>query len=806
MKRMVICLFIGFLIPELSAQIELKGQVLPGIPAFEMFNDSLIKQLVIYPQEKMHLHTDRNRYIPGEKIWFKAYVTDALTHESPTYSNYVYVELMNASDSLLHRVMIRKNKEGLFYGHLFLADLIPEGMYTLRAYTRYMENQGDDYFFKKSIHIGSLSSETEKNTRKQLWRKLPKEDYSVTFFPEGGQLIDDVFCRVAFKALHETGYPAEIVGELVDEAGEVITESETVHAGMGSFVFMPVAGKKYSFRSKNKEGLEKQFELPTARSTVSLSVASRSNDHLVTLNTSPAYTGNSLYLFAHSGGLLQYFAPWNPEKKYITFAEDFFPSGVIQFVLFDQDLNPLSERLLFNRTDDQAQAVFVTDRTEYGKREKVTGEIYITDAEGEENRLAGHLSVAITDDKDIAVDSLTTIYTSLLLSSELKGFIESPGYYLQDNAASKSALNLLMMTHGWRRYDLPEVFKGHYEQPVIPYEESKNISGTVKTLLSEKPIINGEITVVTNDGNFGKTYSDSTGCFWFYGIDEYPDSTVFFVQAKKEEGNNRLELIMHTDTFPEFKNIAYRVSESGANVNKKEMDDFLRKAAQRTQYDDDLRLINLSEIEVTGKRRANQEKESGFVSKVMRRDEIERTRMRSMSHLLMWMGYIIDDTNSAQSVPTVFIDGFPMSRHGDPLASVNPDDVERVEIYRHPYSRVFGIHGDFDVISITTRRGTEQAKSKIRYNYASFMPLGYQKPAEFYAPKYDTPAAKNLSNPDYRTTLFWKPNLVVSDEEEQNKATFEFYTSDFSGTYSVVIEGLSVDGKIIRQVETISVK
>jgi len=114
----------------------------------DAIQDSIINQLELFPQEKIHLHTDRMMYIPGEKIWFKAYVVDALLHQSPTYSQYAYIELINAADSLVHRVMVTLDENGLFHGYLFLSDLIPEGDYTLRAYTRYMENLGDDYFLK----------------------------------------------------------------------------------------------------------------------------------------------------------------------------------------------------------------------------------------------------------------------------------------------------------------------------------------------------------------------------------------------------------------------------------------------------------------------------------------------------------------------------------------------------------------------------------------------------------------------------------------------------------------------------------
>ena len=118
--------------------------------------ENMATQLEVYPHEKIHLHTDRDLYVTGEKIWFKAYVVDAYSHLFPTYSEYVYVELISQVDSLINRVMVTQI-DNMFYGYLPITDSVPAGNYTLRAYTRYMENLGDDYFFKKNIRIGNIN-------------------------------------------------------------------------------------------------------------------------------------------------------------------------------------------------------------------------------------------------------------------------------------------------------------------------------------------------------------------------------------------------------------------------------------------------------------------------------------------------------------------------------------------------------------------------------------------------------------------------------------------------------------------------
>ena len=163
---------------------------------FQKIGENISAQLEAYPQEKIHLHTDRDFYVPGEKIWFKAYVVDAYSHLHPTYSQYVYVELISPADTLVSRVMVAQTDD-MFYGHLLLTGIIPEGNYTLRAYTRYMENMGDDYFFKKNIRIGSLSQtgktgeagvvgsrgRINRSSSTSLTNRI-EDDFDVSFYPE----------------------------------------------------------------------------------------------------------------------------------------------------------------------------------------------------------------------------------------------------------------------------------------------------------------------------------------------------------------------------------------------------------------------------------------------------------------------------------------------------------------------------------------------------------------------------------------------------------------------------------------------
>ena len=791
----------------------------------ESIQDSLIRQDLFFPQEKIHIHTDRTLYVPGERILFKAYIVDAVSHRSPTYSQYAYIELINSSDSLMQRVMVSRDSIGLFHGNIFLSEFIPEGDYTLRGYTRYMENQGDDYFFKRPVRISNLKTRSEIRQP----QRQPRDNFEVSFFPEGGQMTEGAMCRIAFKVLKMNGISESVTGEIVDSDGNLFCKVNTVFAGMGSFYLTPEAGKEYYFVCKNSNGVEKRFKLPPAQNTCVISTNFWHNRHIIRIIKSIGLKEKPLYLLVHCRGILIYFAAWNHHSDYITLRTDQLPSGVIQVVLFDEWMNPVSERLIFNKNNDQATLVLNADKPSYQKREKISSEIYVTDREG--NPLMGHVSVAVTDDRDVVVDTLYNINSSLLLSSELRGYIESPGYYLQDHLYAEYALDHLMMTHGWRRYEISEAIRGNYIFPETGFEITKELSGTVKSVLSGRPVINREVSFISNDGNFGVTTTDSTGKFRFDL--HYPDSTMFFVQVNNAMGRLNVELALNREKFPKLRHAPVSISLLPADTEPESRStdniiDFIKKAEQRAQYDENMRVVYLDEIVVTAKRIDERDEvrlQYWFnlnTDHTIYREDIENRGAIFVTDLLWGVGMIVGSngriyfrgigTIFSSTDPLVLIDGVEMKWPEDmsnvsesPLETVNVFDVESIDVIRPgPNTSIFGVRGSNGVISITTKRGSTSSNSVgFSGNQASINPLGYQKPIEYYAPKYDTPEAKSNGVPDYRTTIFWKPDVIVSDV---GKASFDFYASDFPTTYSVVIEGISYDGNIIRQVETIEVR
>ena len=372
-----------------------------------------------------------------------------------------------------------------------------------------------------------------------------------------------------------------------------------------------------------------------------------------------------------------------------------------------------------------------------------------------------HFSVAVTDDMDIPVDSSTTIFSSLLLSSELKGYIENPAYYLQDNPESTAALDLLMMTHGWRRYNIPEVIRGKPAYPSIAYQTSQQISGAVKNIVRSRPVVGSEVLILVNDSDFGLTSSDENGRFLFQDF-EYPDSTAYFVRSLSNRGSDRVELVLDRKSFP---NLIHALQSPVSEISTKEEEPkvesapnaFITKAEQRVRYDEDMQVIHLSEVVVAAPKIERKEEPrlqywaNSSSDVTIRREDIEEVHYHYAAEYLTWVSAVEVNINQATGES-----------------------------------------------SIRIRRGVNSISSD-----AAPLILIDGMPVEFYSPKYESLEAKYLTIPDFRITIFWKPNIVIS---ESGEASFEFYTSDFPTTYSVVIEGLTNDGKIVRQIEKIQVK
>ncbi|MDH6356578.1 carboxypeptidase-like regulatory domain-containing protein [Parabacteroides sp. PF5-9] len=792
-------------------------------------------QLQAYPQEKIHLHTDRDYYVSGERIWFKAYLTDATTHQPSSLSRYVYVELINSSGTLVNRSLIRP-ENGLYQGSIFLSEMMSEGYYTLRAYTRYMDNPDADYFFKKHIRIGDISIKQQQTANENELSE--KVDYDVSFFPEGGHLLCGVSCKIAFKALNETGISTAISGVIVDTDGNIQASLKTHHAGMGVFDFIPEKGKIYYADCIDANGNKKRFALPLAvGGTYSIAVTYDKDDQLVIerLKSADISVYSPAYILLQCRGQVLYFNQWDNSSTFMTFPKEEFPSGIVQIVLFDRQMNPLSERLVFCRNEKKTELEFTTDKKHYEIRDRVIADMELTDLDG--LPLVGDFSVSVTDDKDQAVDHTVSILSTLLLTSELKGYIESPAYYLMNQSEeSQQALDCLMLTHGWRRYHIPEVIKGKIEQPQKQVERSLAVTGKVVNQLTGRPLKNRPVNMmVMSTGEAFSTETAKDGRFIFTEF-EFPNDTKFFLQSKKEKDHSLVELHVDEVYFPTPKFLAdkqpIRIIQQATDTSGITNGTFIEKASERSKFDDEMRIVHLQDVEIIARKQNKDPEPFSVYSKIANfsigQTELEEKKPATLLDVfnsipgltviaregpndisLQFSGInnmYMSENSQQNTQPAIFInDVFMDPDMGSPLEMISSQDIERVDVFRPgSESGVYGLLGVYGVVNITTKTGTGIPQNKKNaFNQKTITPLGYQQPVEFYSPRYETQEQKFNIKPDLRTTIFWKPDIVT---DVNGKTSFDFYTSDFSTHYSVVIEGITANGQIVHEVKQIVVK
>lgn len=230
-----------------------------------------------YFQEKLHVSTDKDDYIQGDTIRLRAHCVDAATHRPLCVSRYVYVELHDSDGNLARRIKLLA-RDSTYSGFMPTQSLGRTGEYSLVAYTLFMRNQGDTYFFKKAVSIDPSENLVKKSPQRQI------ADFDVAFFPEGGYLTDGVPCLVAFKALADDGLSVAVTGTIVDSRGVVVDSLHTLHAGMGCVTLTPQASEHYYALCSTPQGLTKRIALPVSENAACvLRVAQTESDFSVSV-------------------------------------------------------------------------------------------------------------------------------------------------------------------------------------------------------------------------------------------------------------------------------------------------------------------------------------------------------------------------------------------------------------------------------------------------------------------------------------------------------------------------------------------
>ncbi len=755
------------------------------------------------PQEKVYIQTDKPYYSSGEDIWMKGFVVNATTHQSPSLSRFLYVELTNPSDSLITRIKIRRDSVG-FAGSIKLKSDLAEGYYTLRAFTYWMQNESSDFFFSKKIFIGNSISagsktanvpKSKKGGKNQVQQKAVN-DFDVQFFPESGPLLTNSLQNVAFKAIGNNGLSVEITGKIFNEQNEEILSFRSLDKGMGKFILNPDRGVKYHAMITSSTGLEKRFELPLSQTEgVAIHLANYGGNIIYEVINHTTKPNSSLYLLAHSRGKVYVIS--QVAKLNGKIPESALPAGINSFSVIDSIGNTLCERLLFDWTINQPKISMQSSKSSYGRREPVDLNFNIRSVTGKSN--TGQFAISVTDSRTVLQDTLAdNILSYLLLSSDIKGYVEEPASYFSGNqAAGRAKMDLLMMTQGWRRFSTPQIVKGVYPNLEYYLELGQALSGKVKNVLG-KPSKKCDVIMLSAYKNSMRiSQTDSLGRYLIEGL-EFPDSTSFILKANKKKSILDVEIIPDSDFFAKSRKIIPIPVEGSAKIPA----EYLQQSLDKYNFEGGMH-VNLAEITVEAKKieeNPGGQYYSGMGDARISRKDLDRFQgMSIMTAISMLPGVqVLGDKISIRGSmenPTIMVDGFAANSI-DEISYLTTFDVEQIEVFKGASAAIFGSRGGNGVIAITLKTGADMtAHSTMPISLRHIFPLGYQKPTYFYTPKYEVDSIRRNPVPDLRTTIYWNPTLKTDSTGVMH---VKFFTADKENNYQVVLEGITDEGELCR--------
>ena len=814
----------------------------------------------IFPQEKVFIQFDNTSYYTGETIWFKAFVVSA-SNLQRAQSKVLYVDLISPSGVLLKQQKL-KIVAGQADGSLPLLDGstaqarekrgvmgYPSGFYEVRAYTSFMLNFNEEAIFSRVFAVyekpkeeGNYYGENptillRKSETSEFRPATPKlRDINCDFFPEGGHIIMDKPCRVAFKVTDDTGFGIDAQGALEDTD---ITFS-TVHDGMGWFTFTP-QNKRNSVRI-TVDGSSKSFQLPQPeQSGCVLSVNPYGPDSiLLSIDCTPDISSQTLGVtMTCRGELVDFFTvetDARPVAKPLSMTG--IPEGVCRINVFDNDGNVYASRSIYNRNEAIKVPVLevMSDKENYLPFEKVNLHFKLMDGAGKPFR--DRFCLAVRDTRSQANALADDLRTSLLLSSDLKGFIENPSWYFDSVEPERDqALDLLMLVQGWERYDW-QVMTGQKEfRERHRLEQMLTLNGWVINPSGKKPVEGIEVlaALMPTDKRLSETYTYTTDSSGYFGFDigtDFYDKARFTIDAhttkKSLLGSARIRL--DRSLTPAIR--AYQPQElvfSGIQGGKKKSG---RKKTENENEDEEFpTIINAStglllpDVDIEEERMyIDYFTFNAFdVTKDVEIDLDKGDYSTDLMGYLLDKGYEVvpDDSGGIESIngfqPFFYVHDSKKYQYigiFENPSSIDSKDIKSIIVFDRPmylmniliqcplYQDYLNktmqdltgsetLYQRMLLVDVLVKEGRElSTKDEIyKINKRITTVDGYSRPYEFYSPDY--PNGPVIGEVDYRRTLYWNPNVIT---DSIGQAEVEFYNSSITRHFNVEAAGITSSG------------
>jgi hypothetical protein len=782
-----------------------------------------------YPVEKVYVQTDRSAYLSSQTIWYKMYST---AYGSPSsMSRVAYLQLVDRDG---HIVVTKKLFliDGVARGDIQIPDSLPSNTYQIRGFTAWMLNFEEAGLFHKNVVIKNFA-----DTSAGFFAETAgSRHFRLHFFPEGGDLLEGLASNVAFKATDEYGLPAEITGELKDETGTLIGRITTVHDGMGKFDFRPETSHNYVAGVRFPDGSTQEIPLPQAKPFGVIMEIAEQTDENITIRIKYREQDKGQYHhlllagFQNVGKVAVYPVDLEPGLNEFEIHNKDFSTGILRLTLFNAGEIPLAERIVFIENKSRVAAQLVSDTVSFKGKSRSSFSVQLSEEYWKLDKTS--LSVSVTDADRIADDTLSdNILSSMLMSSELKGYVYNPGYYFRNSAKeTQSELDLVMLTNGWRHFSWKQVLGNEPFALTFPVEKSLFVAGQFldypKFDAKTKPALKLIIHNQDNSEFLGEVEPDSNGRFLLNDYNASGLSEIYFQGATQKNMGKTLRVKFIIPTLDTVSSAPFIDRSTGMT------EDYYpvpadRNEANQIQTEHKIKLLKPAlvhgyvptQTELLARRYISPYFDVSYYHDLDLVHNFYPNSIRLYDFMKgKFSGLII---GGSEDSPEFFYHGIAdLSKRieksdDDPTAIATPypyfyvneirvsyesvrnipiSDIALIRFIPPPGAYMAPMNGGFiGAIAIYTKHWDEGMQIKsIDETYGRQIFHGYSITREFPEPDYSRNDSL-ISQPDFRTTLYWNPNLIP---DSTGRIHFTFYNSDHAKKYRVVIEGMDSRGRL----------
>ncbi len=778
-----------------------------------------------FPVEKVYIHLDKEIYSPGETVWFKAY----LYHDnkpSGLSTNFFLLLMNNKGDvisSKKYPVISAAVK-----GNIDLPDSLPPGSYYIKAVTPAILNYEEPVIYTKKLIVAGPSAVSS--------AVRPAQNISLQFFPESGHLVGGISTVIAFKATDQWNDPMEVKGKIKTEDGINIISFSSYHDGIGKIQFRPAAGKKYFAEVETPAGASKKiFTLPVVmESGINLKIQDEKNGKIFqverSVNNKEQYDTLILVMTINDRVVYENEISFDEHPSAIGhFITDGLPSGILYFTVFDKNRMPLAERLSFvDNGEYRSESGMTIIKKGLSKKEENIIDISFAD---EKER---SFSVSVIDPGSANNNNRENIYSGLLLTSDLRGYIYYPGWYFEKkNDSTALALDNLMLTHGWSRFNWTKILAANFQQKKQAEDHYINISGMV---LSEKQkaVDEGSLKVfISAEDSSLYVYQVAVNKYGRFIIDSLVfagESKIYYTYADKKGNERPAEIITDSTGF----NVAFTGKYSFAS------EIFLAGYSDPVKMGPETLIIKTGDpehkvlenvvVRSTVKLPVDiiNEKYTSMIFRTGGKIKIDNINNPPVDKAMNGVDFVLNRITTIMVQAGTFVNkrNFSIQDHRgadlnrqlkygfkpagamrfwemglfinempaeiEHLRSLRADQIAMVKMFEAGAIGTGSAYpGGALVVYVNYEPGVVKEEKKTA-KYIAYS--GYSVTKEFYNPDYTTPADRQQA--DNRTTLFWNPDMYTDGQSKSIQV--KFFNNDFSKRFRIIVEGFDVNGRLIH--------